>query len=163
RCPDLSLRRRLRVWPFLLRPYRPLALPGLRPISAANPDDGSRRRSGRWPSPAIHHRRSRGRPHRNEPGGAVQRLQCPGRHSRGADGRDISWIWDADFEVAAGKFAATIVSGTRAEEMALRLKYAGWDENGLIIERDLKPALEKALGLTSPGSRLSVIPTYTAM
>ena len=44
-----------------------------------------------------------------------------------ADGRDISWIWDADFEVLAGRVRRVTCSGTRAEEMALRLKYAGID------------------------------------
>ena len=45
-----------------------------------------------------------------------------------ADGRDISWVWDADFEMAADKLAHVVTSGTRAAEMALRLKYAEWDE-----------------------------------
>ncbi|HXH22529.1 MAG TPA: MurT ligase domain-containing protein, partial [Dehalococcoidia bacterium] len=49
-------------------------------------------------------------------------------NDRIADGRDISWIWDADFEAAAGRFDVVVCSGTRAEEMALRLKYAEWDE-----------------------------------
>ena len=44
-----------------------------------------------------------------------------------ADGRDISWIWDADFELLAGVARRVICSGTRAEELALRLKYAGVD------------------------------------
>ena len=45
-----------------------------------------------------------------------------------ADGRDVSWIWDADFEVLAGRVRRVTCSGTRAEEMALRLKYAGVDD-----------------------------------
>ena len=53
-----------------------------------------------------------------------------------ADGRDISWIWDADFEVLAGRVRRVTCSGTRAEEMALRLKYAGIDAQ-LDVERDL--------------------------
>ena len=44
-----------------------------------------------------------------------------------ADGRDVSWIWDADFELLAGRVRRVTCSGTRAEEMALRLKYAGID------------------------------------
>ena len=44
-----------------------------------------------------------------------------------ADGRDVSWVWDADFEVLAGRVARVTCSGTRAEEMAVRLKYAGID------------------------------------
>ena len=51
-----------------------------------------------------------------------------------ADGRDISWIWDTDYELLAGRAASVGVSGTRAEELALRLKYAGFD--GMAVERD---------------------------
>lgn len=80
-----------------------------------------------------------------------------------ADGRDISWVWDADFEVAAGRFEKVFVSGTRAEEMALRLKYAEWDESTLHVEPDTARALELAVAATSPGDCLSVVPTYTAM
>jgi UDP-N-acetylmuramyl tripeptide synthase len=80
-----------------------------------------------------------------------------------ADGRDISWIWDADFEVAAGRFERVVVSGTRAAEMALRLKYAEWDESTLTVEPEIEAGLARALTATSPGSCLSVVPTYTAM
>jgi UDP-N-acetylmuramyl tripeptide synthase len=78
-----------------------------------------------------------------------------------ADGRDISWIWDSDYELLAGHTASVAVAGTRAEELALRLKYAGFD--GMTVERDARTALERALGATPPGVALHVIPTYTAM
>jgi UDP-N-acetylmuramyl tripeptide synthase len=80
-----------------------------------------------------------------------------------ADGRDISWVWDADFEVAAGRLAHTVLSGRRAAEMALRLKYAEWDESSLDIEPDAALALDKAIAATPAGGTLTVIPTYTAM
>ena len=80
-----------------------------------------------------------------------------------ADGRDISWVWDADFEAAAGRFDTVVVSGTRAAEMALRLKYAEWDESTLIVEPDIARALDRALAATPAGRCLSLIPTYTAM
>ncbi|HWC29882.1 MAG TPA: DUF1727 domain-containing protein, partial [Dehalococcoidia bacterium] len=80
-----------------------------------------------------------------------------------ADGRDISWVWDADFEVAAGKLERVITSGSRAAEMALRLKYAEWDEQTIEVDPDLPRALERALELTEPGECLTVVPTYTAM
>jgi UDP-N-acetylmuramyl tripeptide synthase len=80
-----------------------------------------------------------------------------------ADGRDISWVWDADFEVARGQFERVIVSGARAEEMALRLKYAEWDEATLAVEPDTRAALSMAIEATPAGSTLTVIPTYTAM
>ncbi len=46
-----------------------------------------------------------------------------------ADGRDVSWVWDADFEVLVGHLRRVTCSGTRAAEMALRLKYAGVPED----------------------------------
>ena len=78
-----------------------------------------------------------------------------------ADGRDISWIWDADFEVLAGRVRQVTCSGTRAEEMALRLKYAGI-ETGLEVERDLSASLDSAVR-NAAGERVYALPTYTAL
>jgi lipid II isoglutaminyl synthase (glutamine-hydrolysing) len=80
-----------------------------------------------------------------------------------ADGRDISWVWDADFEVAAGKLDRVVVSGNRAAEMALRLKYAEWDEATLEVEGDIARALDSAIVATPLGECLTIVPTYTAM
>jgi UDP-N-acetylmuramyl tripeptide synthase len=80
-----------------------------------------------------------------------------------ADGRDVSWVWDADFEMAAGKLERVIASGSRAAEMALRLKYAEWDEKSIEVDPAIPRALEKALAVTQPGECLTVVPTYTAM
>ncbi|MBI4499477.1 MAG: DUF1727 domain-containing protein [Chloroflexi bacterium] len=88
-----------------------------------------------------------------------------------ADGQDISWIWDADFEVLAGQAGAVVAAGKRAEDMALRLKYAGvGDVEGeegnharLLIQRDLPTALDLAVQRVPPGDTLYVLPTYTAM
>ena len=78
-----------------------------------------------------------------------------------ADGRDISWIWDADYElIASNAQSVAVVSGTRAEELALRLKYA---DVGSSIERDTASALAAAVESTPQGETLFVIPTYTAM
>ncbi|MGQ9572968.1 MAG: MurT ligase domain-containing protein [Dehalococcoidia bacterium] len=79
-----------------------------------------------------------------------------------ADGRDVSWIWDVDFEMLAGQAALLMASGRRAADMALRLKYADIDANPT-IEENTEAALRKALTLTPEGERLYVIPTYTAM
>ncbi len=79
-----------------------------------------------------------------------------------ADGRDISWIWDADYELVAGTTASAVVSGTRAEELALRLKYAKFHCEPQIVH-DANAALDAALGQTLPGETLYVVPTYTAM
>jgi hypothetical protein len=50
-----------------------------------------------------------------------------------ADGKDISWIWDVDFEMALQKFASLTIAGTRARDLALRLKYAGLDAREMVI------------------------------
>jgi UDP-N-acetylmuramyl tripeptide synthase len=81
-------------------------------------------------------------------------------NDRIADGRDVSWIWDADFEVLAGRVRHATCSGTRAEEMALRLKYAGIDAE-LTVERDLERSLDAAVA--GAGERLYALPTYTAL
>jgi UDP-N-acetylmuramyl tripeptide synthase len=81
-----------------------------------------------------------------------------------ADGRDISWIWDTDYELLAGDAATVVVAGTRAEELALRLKYSGFaiDADTPVVD-DTRAALERALAATPVGETLFVVPTYTAM
>ncbi len=80
-----------------------------------------------------------------------------------ADGRDISWLWDVDFEMLRGRARAVVVTGLRAEDMALRLKYAGVDGGRVTVERDGAQALARARGLLRGGERLYILPTYTAM
>jgi len=79
-----------------------------------------------------------------------------------ADGRDVSWIWDVDFEELAPQAGRVTASGTRAEDMALRLKYAGVPQERLRVERDLGKALLSALGEVPPGGTLYALTTYTA-
>jgi lipid II isoglutaminyl synthase (glutamine-hydrolysing) len=79
-----------------------------------------------------------------------------------ADGRDVSWIWDADFELLAGHVRRVTCSGTRAEELALRLKYAGIDAE-TAVDRDLAAALDDAVAAGEPGRPLYALPTYTAL
>jgi UDP-N-acetylmuramyl tripeptide synthase len=78
-----------------------------------------------------------------------------------ADGRDVSWIWDADFEALVPRVASAVCSGTRAVEMALRLKYAGVPDESLSVVADLPAAL--AAAAAGEGDRLLAFPTYTAM
>jgi lipid II isoglutaminyl synthase (glutamine-hydrolysing) len=78
-----------------------------------------------------------------------------------ADGRDVSWIWDADFELLAGRVRTATCTGTRAEEIALRLKYAGVRSEPN-VERDLGAALDSALA-AGDGRPLYALPTYTAL
>jgi len=79
-----------------------------------------------------------------------------------ADGRDISWLWDVDFEMLVGRVRRVVVSGLRAEDMALRLKYAGVEPAALELRKDLAAAFDAAAA-AADGSPLYVLPTYTAM
>jgi UDP-N-acetylmuramyl tripeptide synthase len=79
-----------------------------------------------------------------------------------ADGRDVSWIWDADFELLRGHVRRVVCSGTRAEELALRFKYAGIAAE-MAVERDLADSLDGAVEAGEPGRPLYALPTYTAL
>jgi lipid II isoglutaminyl synthase (glutamine-hydrolysing) len=82
-----------------------------------------------------------------------------------ADGRDVSWLWDVDFEMLANAEAngrvEFAVSGIRAHDMAVRLKYAELPVGFVIPDRE--KALRAALDATPAGETLYVLPTYTAM
>ena len=80
-----------------------------------------------------------------------------------ADGRDVSWIWDVDFEPLLDGLETIVATGERAAELALRFKYGGLDPSCIVVERDLAAALDRGLMLTPEGGELVVLPTYTAM
>jgi UDP-N-acetylmuramyl tripeptide synthase len=81
-----------------------------------------------------------------------------------ADGRDVSWIWDADFELLAGRVRRFTCSGTRAADLATRLKYAGVEPARINVQVDLARALgEAAAAQPDGGAPLYALPTYTAM
>lgn len=82
-----------------------------------------------------------------------------------ADGRDVSWIWDADIEMLAGHVDHVTFAGTRAADMALRFKYAQAlpDVGSPDICAGSAQALARALEAAPPGSPLFIIPTYTAL
>ena len=82
-------------------------------------------------------------------------------NDRTADGRDVSWVWDADFEMIAARVRHVTCSGTRAAELALRLKYAGVAAERLNVVPDLERGLDAAL--QDGDGRLIALPTYTAM
>ena len=79
-----------------------------------------------------------------------------------ADGRDVSWIWDADFELLASHVRRVTCAGTRAAELAVRLKYAGVPEDLLEVVPELPSALDRAISAAA-GDRVYAIPTYTAL
>jgi UDP-N-acetylmuramyl tripeptide synthase len=78
-----------------------------------------------------------------------------------ADGRDVSWIWDADFELLTDGVRRVVCAGTRAPEMALRLKYAGWPEDRIEVVPEVSRSLDAAVA-AAPG-RVFALPTYTAL
>lgn len=80
-----------------------------------------------------------------------------------ADGTDVSWIWDAQFESLQGTVNSlqVIASGSRAYDLAVRLKYAGFDPKNIIVEPELENALQQAR--RSLQGQLFILPTYTAM
>ncbi len=108
------------------------------------------------------------------PAGANEVLRTlvlePGEHEllgvlndRIADGRDVSWIWDADFELLADRVAGVVCAGTRAADLAARFKYAGVAEQRIRIEPDATAALEAAASGGDRTRPLYALPTYTAM
>jgi len=83
-----------------------------------------------------------------------------------ADGRDVSWLWDVDFEVLVTSpqpLGRVQVAGIRAADMALRLKYAGVQADVISVGESLDVALDAAVEALPPGQTLYVMPTYTAM
>jgi UDP-N-acetylmuramyl tripeptide synthase len=82
-------------------------------------------------------------------------------NDRIADGRDVSWVWDADFELLAGAVRRVTCAGTRAPELALRLKYAGWPVERIAVEPGIEASLDAALAVAP--ERLFALPTYTAL
>jgi lipid II isoglutaminyl synthase (glutamine-hydrolysing) len=84
-------------------------------------------------------------------------------NDRTADGHDISWVWDADFEQLAPRLRAMTCGGTRAAELAVRMKYAGASPGLLRVKHDLAGALDGALRSGDRSRPLYVLPTYTAL
>ena len=83
-------------------------------------------------------------------------------NDRPADGTDVSWIWDAEFErlnSIAGRIEKVIVSGDRALDMRVRLKYAGIPEENITLERDYEKLVSSLEQLETD---ICLMPTYTA-
>ncbi len=77
-----------------------------------------------------------------------------------ADGRDPSWTWDADLSPLRPHVSEVIATGTRPEEMALRLAYDGWAREAITVEEDLGSALDELLDRAADPT---CVLTYTAM
>jgi UDP-N-acetylmuramyl tripeptide synthase len=80
-----------------------------------------------------------------------------------ADGTDVSWLWDVEFERLLDRVNVAVCTGLRAEDLAVRLKYAGVEPERIRVEGDLRRAMELALAAAEPAETVYVLPTYTAM
>lgn len=84
-------------------------------------------------------------------------------HDNDCDGTDVSWIWDVNFEKLrdmGDMLTGVVCSGTRAFDMALRLKYAGLPEEKITVAADYNKLLEKMLAQDKP---VIIMPTYSGM
>ena len=86
-----------------------------------------------------------------------------GLNDETADGKDVSWIWDVDFEPLLPTLDRLVATGSRAAELGLRFKYGGLDEGAIEVVPELEAALDRGLELTPAGGQLVALPTYTAM
>ncbi len=82
-----------------------------------------------------------------------------------ADGRDVSWLWDVDFEILASGDATLHTAGIRGPDMAVRLKYAGVAQERIVAypPGELRAALLDFVRAAPVGANLYILPTYTAM
>ncbi|HVB59706.1 MAG TPA: MurT ligase domain-containing protein [Ktedonobacteraceae bacterium] len=77
------------------------------------------------------------------------------------DGEDFAWLWDVDIENVAGDFSDVVCSGTKAEELAMRLKYADVPLDKISIVHEREAGLDAALKNTGPGGTLYIMASYT--
>jgi len=84
-------------------------------------------------------------------------------NDRDADGRDVSWIWDADFETLAPAVEHAVVTGIRSRDLANRMKYAGVARDKIEVVGDWGSAIDRAIGAAPQGGEVVVLATYTAM
>jgi UDP-N-acetylmuramyl tripeptide synthase len=96
-------------------------------------------------------------------GGGAPRVAVIALNDDIADGRDVSWIWDVDFEPLAAGLETLVATGRRAAELALRFAYGGLERDRIVVLPDLEHALDRGLELTPAGGELVLLPTYTAM
>lgn len=80
-----------------------------------------------------------------------------------ADGRDVSWIWDTNWEVLSSKVNSICVSGTRAWDMASRLKYAGFKLSKNNVEENILSSINFTVKNMDTKNTLIILPTYTAL
>ncbi|HJM98479.1 MAG TPA: MurT ligase domain-containing protein, partial [Acidimicrobiales bacterium] len=84
-------------------------------------------------------------------------------NDRIADGRDVSWIWDVDYEKIFHKIESLHVGGERAYDLALRFMYGGYDPEKITVKDKISDLIDCLLTETPPDSSIFVLPSYTAM
>jgi UDP-N-acetylmuramyl tripeptide synthase len=95
--------------------------------------------------------------------GSTPRVAVIALNDEIADGRDVSWIWDVDFEPLLEGLDSLVATGERAAELALRFAYGGLPRERIEVVPSLSAALDRGLELTPVGGELALLPTYTAM
>lgn len=84
-------------------------------------------------------------------------------NDRTADGRDVSWIWDVDYEAIIPRLRRLTIAGDRAYDLALRFRYAGLDPATFAVVPGTAAAIDAALAAAPAGRPVYALPTYTAM
>lgn len=87
-------------------------------------------------------------------------------NDRIADGADVSWLWDVEFEKLQSiqeRISGIYTSGTRAEDMSVRLKYAGIFTDKINMQKDYGRLVAAGLSKTEEGGSFYILPTYTAL
>jgi len=80
-----------------------------------------------------------------------------------ADGRDVSWIWDTNWEILSDRTKNVSTSGTRAWDMALRLKYAGFKVDKTNVHEHINTSINATINSLSKNDTLIILPTYTSL
>ena len=84
-------------------------------------------------------------------------------NDRTADGKDVSWIWDVDYEMIIDRIASLTISGDRAYDLALRFHYAGFPATSMHVAPSIQELLNHLKSSINIGGRAIVLPTYTSM
>ena len=86
-----------------------------------------------------------------------------GLNDRIADGQDVSWIWDVDYEPLIPRLRSLTLTGERAYDLGLRFRYAGMAPERIHAQPDVGLALDRATREADPGATIFALPSYTAM
>ena len=84
-------------------------------------------------------------------------------NDRTADGKDVSWIWDVDYEMILDRISSLTISGDRAYDLALRFHYSGFPATSMHVAPSIQELLEHLKSTIKTDGRAIVLPTYTSM